>query len=1180
MHRTIQLLFALFLLSVSAWGQSAIIGTGTLNTNSQPDPLDRDKNFMHYQVVYTQTQLVAAGMPAGASILALGFSVTQSPGNLSNFEISLGHTLQATANPYISSGLTQVKAPFTYLPVVKTAGNFDMITFDTPFVWDGTSNIVVNTCSGFNTAGTPNGGLRRFTVMEASRYISQNTTSSCALATNTSRNEPPNIRFDYTTGGGCTGMPTPGNTLSTSTNVCPGVQFTLSLQNSTTGTGVSYQWESSADGINFTSVGSSGNNDTYTTSQSSAKYYRCQVTCAANTGTSAPVLVSMNSIWSCYCPSAASFLDYEDITRVQFGSSLNNTSACGSLTGTQGNATGSADLYSNFTSIAPTNIVQGTTHSITVRISQCDGGASAHQVRVYFDWNQNGVLTDAGEEYVLWAYASEQTHTITESIFVPVGAVTGNTLMRIVCKQSSTIGPCMVSSYGETEDYKVNVLPAPACLPPAFLTAAPGAYKADLAWTENGTASQWEIEWGSSPFTPTGVPNVTDIINTNYFLTGLSPETNYSYYVRSNCGGTFSTWTGPKTFTTSKVLTVNPTYLDFRYVPAGLTSSALSFTVSGIELSGYPDQIVVTAPDDFMVSLNSATGFGPSVSIPYTGPTLLSVPVYVKFSPAVANTAYAGNVNITGGGGTAIVSVSGTSDLFSSYCLSIPTGAGDEEILGVTVNGATNNSNCTTPAPGPGSILNRYSNFFTLAPLTSLEPNNTYSFSINEDECDGPPYYGNGCAIWIDFNQDGDFGDAGEQVFVESSTSSSPRTIDGNFTVPAGAVLGHTGMRIIVAESYWGANLTPCMSYEYGETEDYKVNIVAQQFPTITGNALVCQGSAGNIYYTEAGKTGYAWAISSGGTITGGGTSLDNNLTVTWTGSGAQTVSVNYNNSSGFPGPTPTIYNVQVNPLPGVAGTINGATTVAQGETGLLYNVTPIPDATGYNWVLPYGATIISGTNTNSITVNFAPDALSGTMTVTGINDCGSGPISPELNITVNPSVPVSLEIGTEIVNGVNCYNAIGTITVAGGNETFTVTGSGNATFIAGLNIIFLPGTTVLSGGFLHGYIAPDGPFCSNTKESSTNTDLTEFPIGKSTTNFSIYPNPTNGNITLIRKCEQAANDMTIKIYNMSGKLVYAENSICQKSHEIRLTDIPAGLYFVKVIAGDYVETTKLIKIK
>jgi hypothetical protein len=124
MHRTIQLLFAMFLLSVSAWGQSAIIGTGTLNTNSQPDPLDRDKNFMHYQVVYTQTQLVAAGMPAGASILALGFSVTQSPGNLSNFEISLGHTLQATANPYISSGLTQVKAPFTYLPVVKNCREF------------------------------------------------------------------------------------------------------------------------------------------------------------------------------------------------------------------------------------------------------------------------------------------------------------------------------------------------------------------------------------------------------------------------------------------------------------------------------------------------------------------------------------------------------------------------------------------------------------------------------------------------------------------------------------------------------------------------------------------------------------------------------------------------------------------------------------------------------------------------------------------------------------------------------------------------------------------------------------------------------------------------------------------------------------------------------------------------
>lgn len=1177
MYRKIQLLSALFLLSLSGWGQIAIIGTGTLNTNNQPDPLDRDKNFMHYQVVYTQAQLVAAGMPAGANITALGFSVTQSPGNLSNFEISLGHTMQATANPYISSGLLVVKNAFTYLPVVKTAGNFDMITFDTPFTWDGTSNIVVNTCSGFNATGTPNGGLRRFSVIEASRYISQNTTSCCGLATNTSRNEPPNIRFDYTTGGGCTGTPNPGQTISTLTSVCPGGQFTLSLQNSTTGTGVSYQWESSVDGTIFTSVGPSGNNETYTTTQTSAKYYRCQVTCGANTGTSAPALISMNSIWQCYCPSAASFQDYEDITLVQFGSTLNNASTCGSLSGTQGTAIGTADLYSDFTSIAPTDVVQGTTHPITVRITQCDGGASAHQVRVWFDWNQNGFLTDAGEEYSLWTYASEQTHFISGNIFVPVGALTGNTLMRIVCKQSASIGPCMVSSYGETEDYKVNVLPAPSCLPPAFLTATPGAYQAHLSWTENGTASQWEIEWGAAPFTPSQVPGITNISSPDYILTGLSPENTYSYYVRSNCGGTTSTWTGPKTFTTLKVLTVNPSWLDFGYVPAGNTSAALSFSVSGIELTGYPGQIEVTAPEHFMVSLNSNSGFGPSLFIPYSGPTLLPLTVYVKFNPSAANTSYEGNINISGGGGLAMISVSGTSDLFSTYCSSIPTNASDEEILGVTVNGATNSSNCTTPAPGPGSILNRYSNFFTLSPLTSLESNNTYSFSINEDECDGPPYYGNGCAIWIDYNQDGDFGDAGEQVFAEPAPSTSPRTIAGSFTVPAGAVLGHTGMRIIVAEGFWGGNLTPCMAYEYGETEDYRINIIPQQFPTITGNDEVCQGSAGNIYYTEPGKTGYAWMVSAGGTITGGGTTLDNNITVTWTGPGPQTVSVNYNNSSGFPSPSPAVYNVQVNPLPEGTGPITGPASVAQGETGLLYTVTPIAGATGYNWVLPYGASIASGANTNSITVNFAPDALSGTMTVTGINECGSGPVSTDLIITVNPSVPAELEVGTETVTGINCYNALENITVAGGDYTFTVTGSGHATFIAGLKIVFLPGTTVQSGGYLHGYIAPGGPYCHGLTKAVT-IGQTDNQPSTSSAYFSIYPNPTNGVFTLIRKSAQADHEMTVKMYNMSGKLVLSETLVCQNHHEFNLANIPPGLYFIKVIEGNMVETIKLIK--
>jgi len=162
------------------------------------------------------------------------------------------------------------------------------------------------------------------------------------------------------------------------------------------------------------------------------------------------------------------------------------------------------------------------------------------------------------------------------------------------------------------------------------------------------------------------------------------------------------------------------------------------------------------------------------------------------------------------------------------YCTSIADYTGDEDIFSVTVNGATNAYSCSTVAPGPGSLLNQYSNFTTLPPLTVVNQGATVSFTILEDECDGATYYSNGCAIWIDYNRDADFLDAGEQVFVEGSTTQGPRTITGTFTVPVGTHVGITAMRIIVAEGYSGSSLQPCMTYGYGETEDYNIRILPQ----------------------------------------------------------------------------------------------------------------------------------------------------------------------------------------------------------------------------------------------------------------------------------------------------------------------------------------------------------------
>jgi hypothetical protein len=76
--------------------------------------------------------------------------------------------------------------------------------------------------------------------------------------------------------------------------------------------------------------------------------------------------------------------------------------------------------------------------------------------------------------------------------------------------------------------------------------------------------------------------------------------------------------------------------------------------------------------------------------------------------------------------------------------------------------------------------------------------------------------------VWIDFNKNGVFTDAGEQV-VSTNVSTAGNT-SATFTIPATAALGTTRMRV---SSKYGAYSTPCETFTYGEVEDYSINITA-----------------------------------------------------------------------------------------------------------------------------------------------------------------------------------------------------------------------------------------------------------------------------------------------------------------------------------------------------------------
>ena len=99
---------------------------------------------------------------------------------------------------------------------------------------------------------------------------------------------------------------------------------------------------------------------------------------------------------------------------------------------------------------------------------------------------------------------------------------------------------------------------------------------------------------------------------------------------------------------------------------------------------------------------------------------------------------------------------------------------------------------------------------------------------------------------------------------------------------------------------------------------------------------------------------------------------------------------------------------ISINPLPADAGTITGSSEVCQNETSVVYTVAPIANATDYIWTIPTGFTIVSGANSNSITVDVDNTALDGTINVYGENACGTGNISADFLVTVNP-IPISI---------------------------------------------------------------------------------------------------------------------------------------------------------------------------
>jgi len=146
------------------------------------------------------------------------------------------------------------------------------------------------------------------------------------------------------------------------------------------------------------------------------------------------------------------------------------------------------------------------------------------------------------------------------------------------------------------------------------------------------------------------------------------------------------------------------------------------------------------------------------------------------------------------------------------YCAASGDNAGDEWVASVKVGGFTHTS---------GSA--RYSDF-----TSQIIPVTTGGNAITLTPGFGGSSYNEYWKIWIDLNADGDFADAGEEVYSSGSASSSPKS--GTLTIPAGTSEGQTTMRVVMR---YNAAPSACGTFNYGEVEDYSVDI-SEGEPSVT----------------------------------------------------------------------------------------------------------------------------------------------------------------------------------------------------------------------------------------------------------------------------------------------------------------------------------------------------------
>ncbi len=385
---------------------------------------------------------------------------------------------------------------------------------------------------------------------------------------------------------------------------------------------------------------------------------------------------------------------------------------------------------------------------------------------------------------------------------------------------------------------------------------------------------------------------------------------------------------------------------------------------------------------------------------------------------------------------------------------------------------------------------------------TDLSIGQSYNLSV---EVNSAGAYTINTKAWIDWNQNCVFTDPGEEYDLGdaiSVTSGTPSLSPVSITVPGGASLGNTVMRI---RTTYNVAPTPCGDQDYSEAEDYTINVVNPSAPPVasfTPPSAVCLGAAVTFTDASTGATGWSWDFGDGSSAV-----TTQNPSYTYTVAGTYTVILTVTNAN---------------------GNDNTSSTVTIG----------LPTSSTQSFDICQGASVTVGSSTYTTSGTF-------TDVLTNAIGCDSTVIS---TVVVNPLPTVST---TPTNIGLICsYSDPITLVGAPAGGTFSGNGVTGSTFNPGIAGV---GNQTIT------FTYTDANGCTNTTTISAQVDACAGIEEQALEGVALFPSPNDGHFVIVGLDEGSE----YSIYDEKGRLIL-KAIVDTDPTKVTLPVVETGMYYLQ----------------